>query len=358
MLVSITLFLGAQVPNLFVLAPRFLAHAGHDEQEIGVVMGTFNVASLLAMPLVGWLPARWGHARVLASGCVLAAAGAVVFDAASGLPGYVAGRAFQGFGFAGVLVGAASYVAATAPVERLGEALGVSGVLTLTAQAVGPVVGKLVLLTGDWHWVFRTGAAAGLAGAAFALALPAAPRGGDEATSIPVSARAILAATVLAGIGFGAIWSFIADYAPRAGVGDANWFFVPYVVAAVSTRLFLGTLSDRIGRREAAAPALVGHALILVVMAFASAPWAAVIVGLVYGLCHGVYYPTLQAFVVERSGGRRSRAVAAFTFAFGVGIVIAAFGLGAVAEAAGYRAIYAIAAAAGAAAAALVWWGK
>jgi MFS family permease len=352
--VSITLFLGALIPNLFVLAPRFLGAAGYHEQDIGVIMGAGNVASLVSTPLVGWLTARWGHARVLAAGCALAAVGALIFDAAGSMLGLAAGRAVIGFGFAAVMVGAASYVAETAPVERLGQALGVSGVLTLTAQAVGPLVGNAALAIAGWPWVFRLGFVTGVLGALVALTLPAAPRRPAAVEDAAVGAWAALWASGLAGLGFGAIWTFLADYAPRAGAGDPSWFFVAYVVAAVSTRLGLGNLSDRIGRVAAAVPALAGQTVILLGMALLGAPWHAVLIGLGYGLCHGVYYPTLQALVVERSGGRRSRAIAAATFAFGAGSVAAAFGLGPVARALGYPAIYLIAAAGSALAAWLV----
>lgn len=356
MLVSVTLFLGAQVPNVFVLSPRFLGDRGYHEDEIGIVMGAFSLASLVISPLVGWFCLRFGHARVMAVGCLVAGAGAAGFALADGPVGFATGRALQGFGFAQVLVGAAAYVAETAPPGRLGEALGLAGVLTLAAQAVGPVIAAILRDTVSWGAVWWFGAGAGVAGAAVAIALPPVARheAADDGPRGP--AMAPLAATVLAGVGFGAIWTFLADHGPEAGAAYVTPFFVAYVVAAISVRLFMGTLSDRIGRRQAAAPALLGHALILVAMAFLGATWQLVPIGLVYGFCHGVYYPTMQAVVVERSGGRRSRAVAAATFAFGGGVTGAAFVLGPIAKACGYPAIYLVAAACGAVAAGLVWW--
>jgi len=354
--VWVTLFLGAQVPNVFVLAPHFLGSRGHDEQQIGVVMGAYGIASLVCMPLVSWATGRWGYARILAGGCAVAAAGALVFDAAGGLPGYALGRVLQGAGFSAVLVGGAAYVAETAPLDRLGQALGMAGVLTLTAQAVGPVIGRIVLETAGWPWVFRTGAIAGALGTLVALGLPPVAARPPAPEDARLGAGGAIAATALAAVGYGAIWTFLADYAPRAGVTDPNYFFVAYMAAAVSTRLFLGRLSDRIGRRQAAAPALLGHAAILLAMARLGAAWQAVVIGLVFGLCHGVYYPTVQALIVERSSGGRTKAVAASSFAFGLGMVVAAYGLGPVARAAGYPAIYVVASAAGALAAALVWW--
>ncbi|MCL4228072.1 MAG: MFS transporter [Myxococcales bacterium] len=355
-LVTVTLFLGAQVPNVFVLAPRFLADRGHTEDQLGVIMGGFNLASLVMSPVVGWLCLRLGHARVLAAGCLVSAVGAVGFALADELVGFTAGRALQGLGFAAVLVGAAAYVAETAPPARLGEALGLAGVLTLAAQAVGPVAAAVLRDLAGWSAVWWFGAGAGVAGAAVALALPPAVRHGAVDDGPRGAAFGPLAASVLAGVGFGAIWTFLADHGPRAGVGQVTPFFVAYVIAAISVRLFLGTLSDRIGRRQAATPALCGHAAILVAMAAVGATWHLVPIGLVYGFCHGIYYPTLQAMVVERSGGRRSRAISASTFAFGAGVAAAAFALGPVAHAFGYPVIYLVAAGCGALAAALVWW--
>jgi MFS family permease len=351
--VMATLFLGSMVPNLFVIAPRYLGVRGFDEQEIGVVMSAFNLTALAVLPGIGWLVARFGHARVLSLGSLVCAAGAAVFWMSSDAIGFTLGRALQGIGFSAVLVGAAAYVAETAPLARMGEALGLSGVLTLAAQAAGPALGEALLPLG-WETVFGAAVVGGVAGAAVALALPPARRVDPAAIEAPTRAAAILTATGLAGVGFGAIWIFLADYTRQVGIERTSWFFTPYVVAAISTRLVLGRLADRIGRRQAAVPALAGHALILLVMVPLEAAWQLVVVGIVYGLCHGIYYPTLQAMVVERSGGRRSRAVAASTFAFGFGIIVAGFGLGAVARAWSYQAIYPVASAAGLVAVALV----
>lgn len=348
-----TLFLGAMVPNLFILTSKYLGQRGYDEAEIGLVMAGFNVTALLMVLVTSRLVAWLGHARTLAVGCAVTAAGAAVFLVADDAPGFFAGRALQGIGFSAVLVGAAAYVAETAPSTRLGEALGISGVLTLAAQAAGPAVGEAIVSLG-WDVLFGAGVGFGLAGSVVALTLPPARAHEAGATTPASSGWAILVAGGLAGVGFGAIWTFLADYLPQIGIDHTTWFFVPYVAAAISTRLFLGDLSDRIGRRQAAAPTLAGHALILLAMAVVAEPWHLIGIGLVYGFCHGVYYPTLQAMLIERSGGKKSRAVAAATFAFGAGVIVASLGLGPVARAWGYPAIYPIASLAGVIAAVLV----
>ena len=96
-------------------------------------------------------------------------------------------------------------------------------------------------------------------------------------------------------------------------------FFAPYVVGAVFSRVSLGGLADRRGRAPVSAIALVGHVGAFGLLAIASGPLHLALVGIVYGVCHGLYYPAMQALVVERAGGTRRTAVAAAVLAHGRG---------------------------------------
>ncbi|HUH03737.1 MAG TPA: MFS transporter [Kofleriaceae bacterium] len=353
LLLGVTLFLGALVPNLFVLAPRYLAERGYDAQQIGVIMSGFNLAALIAMPLAGRLTEAFGHRALLAAGCLIAALGAALFDVSSGPMAYTAARCVQGLGFAAVLVVAAAYVAEIAPERRLAQALGVSGVLTLVSQAAGPAIGEVLEHAAGWRAVFWAGVGAGVLGAIVALLLPPVRARAGTASPPAFGAWPVLIATALAGFGFGAVWSFLSDYATRVHLSAVTPFFAAYVLAAVGTRLGLGHLPDLLGHRRVAVPALVGHGLALLAMSQLGASWHMVVIGAVFGLSHGFYYPTLQAMVLERSVVR-PRAIAAHSMAFSAGIVVSSLGLGAVAKWLGYPLIYVVAAAAGMIAAALV----
>jgi MFS family permease len=347
-LATLTLFLGAQVPNLFLLAPRFLAGRGFDEQQIGVVMGAFHVAALAAMPVTGLLAGRVGRKALLVGASLCASAGCVGFELAGGVVPYAAARAAQGAGFGAALVIVLAYVAEVAPRDRLAQALGFAGVLTLVSQAIGPLLGEVLERVAGWPWVFRAGAIGAALGAAVALFLPPAGDGDERAASVTGrrSAWVPIAATALAGFGFGAVWTFLADYADRVGVGVVTPFFAAYVVAAVAARLVLGHLADTLGRRAVGVPSLLCHALALALLSALGAVWHLVGIGLLFGLSHGLYYPTLQAMIVERApswGGARARAIAASTFSFGLGITASAFSLGVLAKAAGYPPIYLVA---------------
>jgi MFS family permease len=358
-LVTVAVFLGALSPNLFVLASRYLADRGYDPDHIGVVMSAFSIGSLTMMPWVGRIIQHGRRALVLCVGCAVGGLGCAAFELAGDIPGYFAARLIQGAGFAAVLVSGSAYVAESAPRERLAQALGFAGVLTLASQAAGPAFGELIVDHAGWPWLFWSGAIAGALGAGIGAFLPAirdGDRNGDDAATPAVRARGAVIAMGLAGFGFGAVIGFIAAYSDDAGVGKVNPFFWAYVAAAVTARLTMGHLADRFGRRATAAPALVGHAIALAALSAIGATWHLVAIGAVFGLSHGIYYPSLQAQIVESARhDARSRAVAASTLAFGGGVFAAILGLGFVADALGYPAIYLLAAGAGVCAAATVY---
>jgi len=358
-LVTVTVFLGALSPNFFVLAPRYLAERHHDPDAIGLVMSCFMIGSLSTMPTVGRIIQRGRRALVLTAGCVVGAAGCAAFSFAEDIPGFVCARLVQGCGFAAVLVSGSAYVAEIAPPGRLAQALGFAGVLTLASQAVGPALGELIVHASGWAWLFRAAAVAGVIGAAVGSFLPPIPDH-ERAPAPPrddgLSAWPAIVAMGLAGFGFGAVVGFLSAYADDAGVGAVSPFFAPYVAAAVGTRVLLGHLSDRHGRRATAVPALIIHSAALVALAGIGARWHLIAIGAGYGLAHGVYYPALQAQIVDRADpDARSRAIAASTLAFGLGVFTAQLGLGFVAKAFGYPVIYLVAAVAGIAAAIAVW---
>jgi MFS family permease len=267
-------------------------------------------------------------------------------------------RILQGVGFGVVLVSGPSYVAEIAPPKRLAQALGYAGVLTLGAQAAGPALGELIVELSGWSWMFRAGFAFGIAGAMVASFLPP-PAAGARDVEQPLAAdggldaRHGIAANALAGFGFGAVFAFLAEFASQRGIAYITPFAASYVAAAVFSRLALGHLTDRYGYRATTGPTLIGHAVALAAVSQLSAMWQLVPIGLLYGVCHGIYYPALQALIVARSASR-SRAIAASSFAFGGGVGIASFGLGELATVVGYSSIYLVASAAGVIAAGIV----
>jgi MFS family permease len=352
--------LAAHAPNLFIVAPRFLRAMGQDERHIGMIMGSFPLASLVAMPLWARIAERHGARFLLTVGAIGVAVGCALFEVAPDVPAWMGARALQGLGWSGVLIGSSLAASSLAPPGRLTQALGLAGVLTLVAMAMGPLLGEALVTHARWPWVFRTAALAALAGAVLTSRLPrlrargasiepttaAVPGAFADARGERAARWRPLAAMVLVATGFGAVVSFLADHSHLVGGFGVSAFFDAYVAAAIVVRLGCGRLPDRVGAHRVLVPSFVGQALALLALALFGARWQLVPAGALFGVTHGLYYPTMTALVVKRaSAARRARAVASVHFAFSSGMVLAAFAGGALASALGYRVVYATTAA-------------
>jgi MFS family permease len=343
-LICVVLWLGAHAPNLLVLLPRHLRAAGLGEAEIGIVMGSFALASIAAMPASADLSDRAGRRAPIVAGLVLCGLSCVLLNFVSSLPGFLVARVGAGAGWGAVLVGASIVVAELAPPGRLAQALGIAGVLTLVAMAVGPSLGEVLVARVGFTGLFVVASslcAAAVIGAFFLPSGGALAHATGKGLTFAPAMRRPLAAAFLCSAGFGAIVSFLADSTALVGIRSVAGFFNGYVALAIFARLACGTWADRFGRVRIIVPAFAGQALALGALAFARAGWQLVPIGALYGFAHGLYYPALMALTVERApGAKRARAIASFNFAFSAGIAGSAVVNGFVAERFGYPAVY------------------
>lgn len=355
LLICVVLLFGAMVPNVFVIASRYLGDQGFDKGQIGIVMGAYQIAVLAVTPFVVPLATRLRYRWLLVLGGGVAAVGAVGFAFATTLVPLVLARVAQGVGFAVVMVGAAALISETAPRARLAEALGVSGVVTLMAQAMGPVVAERCNAQWSVRGAFLAAAVLAVFSAACAVALPSTTTVRDHGRVRLHRALPGLTALAFGGLGFGCVWLFLADFAAERGVMTIERFFWPYIIAALTSRLVLGQLADRTGTAPVAAGGLLAHAACFAALTQVTASWHLAPIAAVYGFAHGLYYPALLAFVVAHAQGPRGKSVALGTFAFGVGIIVAAYGAAQLARTWNYNVLYFTAAAATLLAAAVMY---
>src|SRR5687768_14187996 len=152
-------------------------------------MGSFALASLAAMPIVAELSDRAGRRAPILAGLIVCGLSCAAMVLPASLPGFLAARVGAGFGWAGILVGGTIVTAEVAPPGRLAQALGVSGILTLAAMAIGPSLGEVIVRRVSFDGLFLTAAALCGIGAIGALFLPTGTRtvhsGGKGLTFAP-----------------------------------------------------------------------------------------------------------------------------------------------------------------------------
>lgn len=333
----------------FFLLPLHVRALGGSEAQIGAVMGTAGLASLLVLPLVGLTIDRLGRRAFLlagAAGMTLAAIG-FQFVAALG-PALFALRALQGLSFAAAFTATTTFAAEFAPRAQRARALGLFGLSTLLTHAIAPGLGEEVIRRAGFPALFGLATACTVIAMAIGLSLPEPP---DAASPTAPGARRlrrvhwVVAATMtLAGMGFGTVMTFIPTFVTGHQLGRVGYFFAAYTGTAILTRLVGAGLSDRFGRRRVILPALLLLGASILWLARSDSLAALLVAGALFGTAQGISYPTLHAFLVDvASEAQLGRSQALFNGAFNLGVTSSAFAFGVIAEWYGDRAMFTLA---------------
>jgi MFS family permease len=137
--------------------------------------------------------------------------------------------------------------------------------------------------------------------------------------------------------------TYTQPFALSLGAQHVSQLFIGYTVAALTVRLALGSLADRVGRRAVALVSLVLYALVLLVTTRLEADWLFGI-GIGLGVSHGLLYPALNALLVEASPvGARGIVMTSYNGAFNLGFAVSAVGFGPIAEIAGFPSVFLVA---------------
>ncbi len=339
----------------FFLLPVHLHDLGVSERTIGRIMGTAGFAGIVVLPFLGVLLDRVDRRRfVVAGGAVMAAASFAYVLVPGASPALYLLRAVQGFAFTASFVTASTLAAELAPLAIRGRALGLFGISTILTHAIAPAFGEVIARRFGFDVLFAFAGSLGLVSMALSLAVrvPRAAAGPGSVVTNRASIRHeptlwLAAATMAAcGTGYGAVMTFVPTFVHAVGIDTVAPFFVSYSLAAITVRLTLGGLSDRVGRRPVLLPAIAVLGLAILSLGSVDGVAGLVLVGLVFGGGHGMVYPTANALMVDLShAGNLGRVQTLFAGSFSVGVALSAFVFGGLIETHGYGVTFAAAAA-------------
>jgi MFS family permease len=313
----------------FVLRPTTTYRAlelGIPAAWLGVLSASFAIAPLVLAVPSGQAVDRFGERRVmLVGGLVLCLAAAVFVLLGGGVPGLVAGSVLLGIGHLCSVVGQQALVANATPPGRHDTAFGYYTFATSLGQALGPGV---ILLFGGTRTIPHTGAifASALALAALVLGVAvllrpsrgtSGGRTGAEHGGMrglmrrPGLLRALtVSCVVLAAVDITLI------YLPALGAergiasGAVGVLLVLRGAASMTSRLFLGRLSRRLGRRHLLVGSVAVSALGLAVTVVPMPLWALAAVVVAVGLGLGAGQPLTMSWLAESTPpGLRGRAM-------------------------------------------------
>jgi len=300
---------------------------GVPPEGLGFLAASFSLAPLIVALWIGRLVDRRGEMVFVFGGTVVMAAATFAIAAAPGVAVLTFGYAFVGLGHLVMVVGTQSLVARGSAASGYDRAFGHLSFSASVGQLSGPAIAGLIAGQGSPDETIRAIVVAGclsLAGLPLILAIrpPRVERRADGAgaperpplASIlrqPGIVRAILVSTtVLSAI------DIVVVYMPALGE-ERGWaaslvgaLLAVRAGASMASRLFLGRLADRFGRRLLLIGSMSLATVALVALPFAPSIEATFAIMIAAGLGLGMGQPLTMSWVAaEASPGTRATAL-------------------------------------------------
>lgn len=241
--------------SFFQLVPTFPLYAQHlglGSGTIGVVTAAFAVASMALRGWAGWAADRYGRRPLMLVGGAVFMAAPVAYAAAAGALSLFFARLAHGAGMGLMPTAAVAMVADVAPPARRAEVLGLFGMASGLALALGPGAGVLVARALGFPALFAITAGIGALGLACIALVPESLTVRETRRfrlAETMSRTALFPSTLMLALSltYGALISFLPLHADARGL-NPGVFFLAYALTLSVVRQPAGRLSDRRGR--------------------------------------------------------------------------------------------------------------
>ncbi|MGE5596449.1 MAG: MFS transporter [Hyphomicrobiales bacterium] len=199
-MLAVCVGLGMLMIDTFVVNVAFPAIGEDLDASLGLAEWTVSgyVLALGVLPLaMGRLGDLFGRRRVYLLGLIVFITSSGACGLAPNIESLIAFRVVQGAGAAVMMPGTLSIITAAFPPEQRGLAIGAWGGVSGLGLIAGPILGGVLVETGDWRWIFLVNLPLGVVALALGLRFVAETR--DE--SAPPQVDWIGVGLLAAGLG-------------------------------------------------------------------------------------------------------------------------------------------------------------
>lgn len=137
-----------------VAVPHLSGSLGATIEQITWVSTGFVMATVMVMPLTGFLARLFGQKRVYMASLLFFIAGSALCGMARTLPLLVLFRIMQGFGAGALQPTEQAILRQTFPLEEQGMAMAIFGMAVVLGPAFGPSLGGYIVDNYSWPWIF------------------------------------------------------------------------------------------------------------------------------------------------------------------------------------------------------------
>ena len=145
-----------------VVVPHLQGSLGATVEQVTWVTTSFVMATVMVMPLTGFLARMFGQKRVYLASLMLFIAGSALCGLARTLPMLVIFRVIQGLGAGALQPTEQAILRQTFPYEEQGMAMAIFGMAVVLGPAFGPTLGGWIVDNYQWPWIFYINVPIGL----------------------------------------------------------------------------------------------------------------------------------------------------------------------------------------------------
>lgn len=337
--------------SLFFIFPLFLKQFNPSESRVGLIMGVHSLMAIFIRPFFGRLIDVRGRKQLslIGIGMLMLILPLFLFIKDAGLYPIIL-RALTGLGWGISMTATITICSDLAPVEKLAHSMGIVGVAGLVSSALGPVLAEEIVSRVGFRGLFLASSAFLVAAFFCILATKEIVRlnGPEEKSRANPLKNFSLFTLFLIGslpIFHGAVRSavvyFIALFGKSIPIERIGPFFVTFSAAAIMTRLWIGDISDRYGRKQVIFPSAIIISLNCFLISQVHSSWMFLLAGFIGGFGQGLIFPALSTYIIDILGREnKGLALSLYLSLFDVGMGLGSPFFGWISDLFGYRRMY------------------
>ncbi len=302
--------------------PIYLSRMGAKEAEIGVLVGSLSVSSLVLRPLVGRALLKIPEKKFMIAGALFYTLSSIAYLFAPPFWPLLAVRVFQGIGLALLSTASFTLVANITPETHRGQIISYFYLSINFAFALAPYFGMLLINQFNFPFNFKVLflVSTGLSLCCLFITLklkkmPSVPLADLSSQKQPFLSREALPPAIIAfliTITWGALTAFFPLYALDQGVDNPGLFFAAFAITLIFVRGLGGKILDIYPREKIILPCLFNLIISMAILAFSTTLTMFILVAIIWGMGTAFLYPALVAYTIDRAGSSRGPAMGTF----------------------------------------------
>jgi len=328
--------------------PIYFAKLGASEAEIGILVGALSVSALVLRPLVGKGLLRVPEKTFMIAGSSIFTLSSISYLFFESFWLLIIIRLFQGIGLAFYATSSWALAARIIPEARRGQGLSYFYLSLNTAFALAPSIGMFLVNQFNFITFFlvSTGLCLGSLCITSQLRSSQATPANDPSEEVQhqgfLSRKAFPAATIslMGNFTFGTVTAFFPLFALGHGMKNPGFFFGALAMTLILGRAFGGKVFDLYNREKVILPCLAIQIVAMTILAFSTTFPMFMLTAVVWGMGNAFLYPSLMAYILDRTGSSRGPAIGTYLAVSDLGSGMGPVIMGIILELSNYRTMF------------------